>query len=72
MPESLENQIRELAYQKWYDAGQPFIVDDEERNRYWYEAEQEVLTQQDCCCCETEKEEKVKVKLADTKNCAKN
>lgn len=37
----LENEIRELAYKKWISAGCP-ITSDEERNRFWLEAEQEI------------------------------
>lgn len=38
----MEARIREIAYQKWEAAGCPFTTEDE-RNRFWYEAEQEVL-----------------------------
>jgi hypothetical protein len=40
---TLENEIRDLAYSKWEDAGCP-ETSDEERNRFWYEAEQEILS----------------------------
>lgn len=39
---SLENEIRDLAYSKWEAAGCPETTI-EERNRFWYEAEQQVL-----------------------------
>jgi hypothetical protein len=38
----METTIRELAYQKWEAAGCPPTSEDE-RNRFWFEAEQEVL-----------------------------
>ena len=38
----LEKQIRELAYQKWANAGCP-ATNEEERNRFWFEAEQEII-----------------------------
>ncbi len=37
-----ETQVRELAYQNWKDAGCPLTTEDE-RNRFWFEAEQEIL-----------------------------
>lgn len=39
---TLESEIRDLAYSKWETAGCP-DTSDEERNRFWYEAEQEIL-----------------------------
>jgi hypothetical protein len=41
---SLETEIRDLAYSKWEAAGCP-VTTMEERNRFWYEAEQQVLSQ---------------------------
>lgn len=38
----LESQIRDLAYSKWEDAGCPFITCENERNRFWFEAEKEL------------------------------
>jgi len=38
----LESQIRDLAYSKWESAGCPFITCEDERNRFWYEAEKEL------------------------------
>ena len=40
-----ETQVRELAYQKWEQAGCPITTEDE-RNRFWFEAEQEILDQE--------------------------
>lgn len=40
---SLENEIRDLAYSKWEVAGCPETTI-EERNQFWYEAEQQVLS----------------------------
>lgn len=46
-----EAQVRELAYQKWESAGCPLTTEDE-RNRFWFEAEQEIIK-----CRETKKDE---------------
>jgi hypothetical protein len=40
---SFENEIRDLAYSKWEAAGCPETTL-EERNHFWYEAEQQVLS----------------------------
>ena len=40
--EDFEIRVRELAYQKWEKAGCPFTTE-EERNSFWFEAEQEIL-----------------------------
>lgn len=37
----MEPSIQELAYQKWQSAGCP--SNEEEKNRFWLEAEQEIL-----------------------------
>ena len=47
---SLESEIRQLAYNKWENAGCPFITSEDERNRFWFEGEKEILAKQDCCC----------------------
>jgi hypothetical protein len=39
----MEPSIQELAYQKWQSAGCP--SNEEEKNRFWLEAEQEILKQ---------------------------
>jgi hypothetical protein len=41
-PESIESEIRELAYFKWEKAGCP-STNEEERKEYWLEAEKEVM-----------------------------
>lgn len=38
-----EIQVRELAYKKWEEAGCPLTTEDE-RNHFWYEAEQEIIS----------------------------
>ncbi|MDD3472904.1 MAG: DUF2934 domain-containing protein [Syntrophaceae bacterium] len=45
----LESEIRDLAYSKWEEAGCPFITCEDERNRFWYDAEKELLAKNSCC-----------------------
>jgi hypothetical protein len=51
----LESEIRNLAYQNWETAGCPKTTE-EERNKFWYEAEQKILAEK--------KTKKVKIKSA--------
>ena len=37
----MSDKIQELAYLKWEAAGANPYISDEERNRFWFEAEQE-------------------------------
>lgn len=55
----LESEVRELAYSKWEEAGCPFITTEDERNRFWFEAEKEILSKRSSCC-----EEKMPIKTA--------
>jgi hypothetical protein len=43
----MEDKIREIAYQKWESAGCP-LTTEKERNRFWFEAEQEILKNGKC------------------------